>query len=484
MDTVNIFGNVVEEEEEKSAFSDLLDTVIDMLKLIKQRWVIFTLIIAVFAAGAFGYSVYSYGEFYRATATFSITPLVSADSSNSVSAYEFNYTASFADQLAATFPYIAQSGNLRDVIASDLGGYINGSISAEALTNTNVFKVTVTSSSPDDAVAILDSFIENFPKISDYIIGDTRLNMIYQSGNPTKPVNAPDHIKHGFYGLLAGLLLNIVIFFLMALNKETVKSKADVAQKLNSKCICEVPLVAEKQGGRSKNTLIRMGTKRPAFTESMRALKKRVLEGLAENDKIIGITSSVKNEGKTTVAFNLSQVLVTGGDKVLLLDLNMRNTDLQRFMLKEPNINNGVANFLKGEVAARDTVYSYKKDFDIIFCGDEINRLDGLKIMSLLEEMREIYDYIIVDMPSCELGADVSVVSDMCDDLLFNISYDKISVKNIKNAFRNVLYSKARFLGFILNSSSQSSSGYYHSYGKYNGYRYRNYRNYGHYTSD
>ncbi len=478
---INIFDNVGNQDEGSSAFGDLIETVVDMLKLIKQYWVVFVVVIAVFATGAFGYSYYCYEELYEVDATFSITPLVAADSGNSVSAYTFNYTASFSDQLAATFPYIAQSGNLRDVIASDLGGHINGSISAEAVTNTNVFKVTVMSSSPDDAVNIMKSFIENFPKISNYIIGDTRLNIIYESERPEKPVNSPDHFRHTMYGVIFGLLLNIVFFFALALNKETVKTKADIIQKLNGKCICEVPLVDEKHGGNSKNSLIRMGIKRPAFTESMRALKKRVVAGISEDDKIIGITSSKANEGKTTIAYNLAQVMVTGGAKVLLVDLNLKNTDLQCFMLKDPKIKNGISDYLNDKVSIRDTVYNYKKDFDIIFSGHEIQKPDSLKISNLLEKLKADYDYILIDMPSCISGADVTMLSDMCDDLLFTISYDKTSVKDVKNSFRNILYSKARFLGFILNGSSQSSSGYYHSYGKYAGYRYRNY---GHYTSE
>ncbi len=472
-------GFELESEEKKgSAFNDLFDTVVDMLKLIKHNIIIFIAVIAIFSAGAFAYSVRSYEELYKVSSTFSITPLVSSDAGSKVSTYMFNYTATFSEQLAATFPYIAQSNNLRDVIRNDLGGYINGHIEAVAVTNTNVFQVSTVSSSPDDAVKIMDSFIENFPKISNYIIGDTRLNMIYQSPKPTKPINTPDHLRHTFYGFAFGLLINLVVFFLLALGKETVKNKNDIKQKLNSRCICEIPRVAEKHGGHSKNSLIRVGSKRPAFSESIRALKKRTVALLGENDKIIGVTSAKKNEGKTTVAFNLANLFVTGGAKVLLIDINMKNTDLQRFMLKDPKISNGISDYCKGKVMPSEMVYKYKNDFDIIFCGAEIPKLDSVKLNELFEYVKNDYDYIVVDMPCCTSGADVSMIADMCDDLIFTVLYDHTSVKDIKNAFRSVLYSKARFLGFVVNESAQSSSGYY-TYGRYsNGYRYNYYGRY------
>ncbi len=478
MDNMEISENqVLEAENGKSAFGDLLDIVFDMFKLIRQNLIIFLVVIAVFTVGAFGYSAYSYEALYKATATFSITPLVSADSGSSVSAYMFNYTSSFADQLASTFPYIAQSGNLRDVIKSDLGGHINGLITAEAVTSTNVFQVTVTSSSPDDAVAIINSFIENFPKISNYIIGDTRLNMIYQSDVPTKPINSSDHLRHSFYGFAFGLLINLVVFFAIALNRETVKDKNDIANNLNSRCICEIPLVPEKRGGKNKNALLRMGSKRPAFSESIRALKKRMVALLDEDDRIIGITSAKKNEGKTTVSFNLATIFSGAGSKVLLIDLNMKNTDLQRFMLKDPKITNGIDSYCKGSVKVSDMIYNYKDNFDIIFCGDEINKLDSTRLDKLLATLKSNYEYIIIDMPSCASAVDVSMVSDRCDALVFTVLYDSTSVKDIKNAFRSVLYSRAKFLGFVLNECGQGGSTYY-SYGKYSGYRYHSYGHY------
>lgn len=468
----------IEEEMSASAFSNLFDTVADMLKLIKQHIFIFILTIAVLSAGAFAYSWRSYCPMYKATATFSITPLVMGNATNGVSVYQFNYTSSFADQLAATFPYIVQSSNLRDVIKSDLGGYINGNIEAAAVTSTNVFQVTVKSGTAADTVKILDSFINNFPKISDYIIGDTRLNMIYRSGEPTKPYNSPDHLRHTSYGFFCGLLINLVIFFIMALNRETLRDKNDVRVKLNSACLCEIPVVSERKGGKSKNEIIRIGTKRPVFSEAVRFLKKRTLSAIDGPDKIIGVTSALKGEGKTTVAFNLALSLATGGSNILLIDLNASKPELQRLLLKNPDIKNGVTDFCRGKVDMSDMLYNFKPNFDIIFGGTPANKLDGERLSRLLRAFREEYDYIIIDMPSCVEAAEVSMISDMCDDIMFVLKCDTTSVSEIKNAFRHVLYSKSRFIGFVINESTLGSSGYYGGKASY-GYHGRYYGRYG-----
>ncbi len=466
----------------KSALKDLFDIGGDMLRLIRANLLIFILIIVVLTASAFGYSVYSYEELYQSTATFSIVPLVVSDSKNGISVYNFNYTSSFAEQMSETFPYIAQSGNLRDVIRNDLGGWINGSIEANAVTSTNVFRVTVSSSSATDAEKIMDSFIKNFPKISEYIMGDTKLNVIYRSEFPKTPVNSPDHFRHTIYGTIAGLLINAVLFFILAINRETIRTKEDIIIKLNSKCICEVPHVKQNRGSSSSKTkLLHMGPKHPGYSEAMRTVKKRITSMLGEDDKVIGVTSAITKEGKTTIAFNLASVYAKSDAKVVLVDLDIIGRNLQRFLLKKPEEITGVSEYCANDNITSDKiVYSYKNKFDVVFAGSQKIKSSSVRLNSLMEELREKYDYIIVDMPACRLTSDVSNIADLCDDIFFTVRFDATSLGDIKVALQNILYSKAKFLGFVINDCGFSSSNGYNYYGRYRSYgRYR----YGYYNS-
>lgn len=466
----------------KSALKDLFDIVGDMLRLIKANLLIFVLIIAVFTVGALGYSVYSYEELYEATATFSITPLVVSDSTNGISVYKFNYTSSFAEQMSETFPYIAQSGNLRDVIKNDLGGWINGSIEATAVTSTNVFQVTVKSSSATDAVAIMDSFIKNFPKISEYIMGDTKLNIIYRSDVPTEPINSADNLRHTLYGTAFGLLINAVLFFVLAINRETIRSKEDIATKLNSKCICEIPHVKQNRGSNtSKTKILHMGPKHPGYSEAIRTVKKRITSLISEGDKIIGVTSAVGKEGKTTIAFNLATAYSKGDAKVVLVDLDLFGRNLQRLLLKRPDEINGLSEYCKSDDSKIDSfIYNYKNKFDVIFAGSEKLKSSSVKLSQVMEELREKYDYVIVDMPACGLNSEVTTIADLCDDVFFTVRFDSTSLSNIKKALQYILYSKTKFLGFVINDCGFNSSNGYNYYGRYRSY---GYRRYGYYNS-
>lgn len=466
----------------RSALKDLFDIVGDMLRLIKANFLIFVLIITVFTVGAFGYSVYSYEELYEATATFSITPLVVSDSTNGISVYKFNYTSSFASQMSETFPYIAQSGNLRDVIKNDLGGWINGSIEATAVTSTNVFQVTVKSSSAEDTVKIMDSFIKNFPKISEYIMGDTKLNVIYRSDVPTEPINSADNLRHTLYGTAFGLLINVVLFFILAINRETIRNKEDIATKLNSKCICEIPHVKQNRGSNtSKTKILHMGPKHPGYSEAIRTVKKRITALLSEGDKIIGVTSAIGKEGKTTIAFNLATAYSKSDAKVVLVDLDLFGRNLQRLLLKRPDEVNGISEYCKGDNDKIDSlVYNYKNKFDVVFAGSEKLKGNSVKLAEIMEELRERYDYVIVDMPACGLSSEVSAIADLCDDVFFTVRFDSTSLNNIKKALQYILYSKTKFLGFVINDCGFNSSNGYNYYGRYRSY---GYRRYGYYNS-
>ena len=83
-------------------------------------------------------------------------------------------------------------------------------------------------------------------------------------------------------------------------------------------------------------------------------------------------------------------------------------------------------------------------------------------------------------MPSCKLVPNAAAVADLCDDLLFVEKCNSSTITDIKNALKYVLYSKARFIGFILNDYAPTSGGY--GYGRYGYSRYGylgSYRRYG-----
>ena len=189
---------------------NLVNTLFNMLKLMKQRILTVVMTVVICAVLALGFSVISYKPVYKTSVTFSITPLISSDSSSGLSVYKFNYVFSFAEQMNETFPHIVESNVLKESIMYDLGRSFNGKITAEPVAGANIFKVYVQTDSPNDTAAVMDSFIKCYPKIAEHIIGDTRITVIHRDENPTKPNNSSALISQTFIGGIAGLVICIV----------------------------------------------------------------------------------------------------------------------------------------------------------------------------------------------------------------------------------------------------------------------------------
>ena len=484
-----------ENDDNSSVLTDLIGTVLDMFKIIREHIIIFLLIIVFFTGLAYGYSAYSYEPLYKTEATFSIIPLVEGDASNGFSVYKFNFNANFAEQMGNTFPIIIGTENFREIIQNDLGRSINGTITGEPIYGTNIFVVNVLSSSYKDANDIMASFLNNFPKTASFIIGDTRINIVDEQKASYIPINSADHIRHTSYGLLFGLAIVLVIAFIIALKRETVCEKADVKEKLNSNCISEIPHIKIKRTSNNADKLIGTDKKYPEYTEAMRVAKKRVTEAMREGEQIIGITSSVSGEGKTTFSYNFARTLASSGKKTVLVDLDLYKRSLQGHLYDGSAKCCGLTEYCNGHLdISFDEIFSKNNSkFHILFAGSENIKYNNMKIPELFDILKEKFDYIVVDMPPLEAVSGATMLLNICEVMLFVVKRDSTPLSVIKSSLTNTNFTKSRFLGVVINDSDGMMNkyryykyygyyGYGGYYGKYKHYGYRNrYRRYGSY---
>ena len=473
--------NSKEKLQNEENVGSILYTITDIYKTAKKHFIIFIAIIAAITVLYSGYFMFFTKPLYRSSATLSITPLISSDSKNGTSVYKFNYVSSFAEQMSKTFPYVVESDNLRQAIRYDLGKEINATITADAVVKSNIIQVNIDSPSPDDSYEVMQSFLKTFPHLSEYIIGDTRINIIYQSEKPDKPFNKSTVFTYMLTGMIAGLIVDILVFYLWSLKIETIHDKNDITYKLNSHCISELPHVNVKRNSKNHSSRrSKIAFTDSVFIEAARSSRKRIQSVIGKNDKVIAITSTARHEGKTVTAFSIAKAFADNGHKTLLVDMDFSNRALQGYLLKAPDSCSGVTEYATSEIELSDIAKRYKDNYDIVFAGNKNVKYSHTKIKEFFETAREKYDYIIVDMPSCKLVPNAAAVADLCDDLLFVEKCNSSTITDIKNALKYVLYSKARFIGFILNDYAPTSGGY--GYGRYGYSRYGylgSYRRYG-----
>lgn len=300
-------------------------------------------------------------------------------------------------------------------------------------------------------------------------------NIIDPATFPGMPVQ-PHRKMIAMVGLLLGLMFGIFYAFVKEYFDDTIKRKDELDRLTNIPLYGMIPDV---QGERFGGT----------FLEAFRSLRTN-LEFMREDKdyKMIVVTSSVSGEGKTTVAANLSVVYAKSYKKVVVVDLDMRRAQLSEYF--DMKNDKGISTLLSKKNTLDEVIQKTDKYVDIIAAGptppnpSELIMSDYAK--QVMDELRERYDYIILDTPPVGLVTDAAILMNRADVSLLLVRYDYTKrdfVKGLDNLVRdhNLEHVGILFNGIDLTKRNNNYYGYGYGYGygktygkKYGASRYYN----------
>lgn len=214
-------------------------------------------------------------------------------------------------------------------------------------------------------------------------------------------------------------------------------------------------------------------------TEQYKLIRTNLDFTLPENEKcpVIGVTSSMRGEGKSTTAVNLSYVFAEKGSKVLLIDADLRIPSIA----KKLDIDSapGLADLLKGKGTQITEFQTYiLPNWCILPSGDippnPSELLGSRRMEKLLDQLREIFDYIIIDLPPVNLVSDALSISGLISGMLVVIREEYTEKKELERCFRQLKLSNVNVFGCVMNESKGGGR----SYSKYRKYRYYKYYRY------
>ena len=191
--------------------------------------------------------------------------------------------------------------------------------------------------------------------------------------------------------------------------------------------------------------------------EAYKALRTNVRFSLSGNGcKKLCITSCSAGEGKSITMLNLAISFAQTGQKVLLIDSDMRRPSLAKLLIEKPAP--GLSNYLAGLNAMDDVV---RKDIytnlDVILAGDippnPSELLDTENMQQLLNEMSKRYDYIMVDLPPIGVVSDASVIAHSLDGVLFLVRQNSTERDSVAASVKQLELSGAKLLGFVINGT-------------------------------
>ncbi len=215
-------------------------------------------------------------------------------------------------------------------------------------------------------------------------------------------------------------------------------------------------------------------------TEQYKLLRTNIEFTLPQDEKchVVGVTSSMRGEGKSTTAINLSYVLAEKGSKVLIIDGDLRIPSVAKKL--QISSKPGVTNLLMNKSS---DVEAFKSDlldnWYIVPAGDippnPSELLGSGRMQKLLEALKEQFDYIIIDLPPVNIVSDALSISPLISGMVVVIREEYTEKKELTHCMRQLSLSNVKVLGCVLNEASSGNG----SYGKYKYKKYKHGYGYG-----
>ena len=202
--------------------------------------------------------------------------------------------------------------------------------------------------------------------------------------------------------------------------------------------------------------------------EAYKTLRTNVTFSLPGTDcKCIGITSANRGEGKSTVAVNLSISLAQLDKKVLLIDCDMRlPTIITKLGVKAQE---GLSDFLSGAITEIPVIRIESRGVDIVPSGtippDTTALIDSQIMREVVDNFKNMYDYIIFDFPPVNIVTDAVLISELIDGYLLVARHEVSEYQKINEMLRRMKFADAKIIGFVYNGNAETKK--YYKQGNY-----------------
>jgi capsular exopolysaccharide synthesis family protein len=207
-----------------------------------------------------------------------------------------------------------------------------------------------------------------------------------------------------------------------------------------------------------------------ALNEAFKAIRTNIMFS-SYNTKVITLTSCDARDGKSAVSFEVAKSLSDVGKKVLYLDADMRRSAFVIRHTAEKDLV-GLSHFLSGQAQSSEIVYATDiEGLYVVPAGvyppNPAELLSGAIFSDFILELREKFDYIIIDTPPLGIVTDAAICAAISDGAIFLISSETTKVKQAKEVKALLEKNGAKIIGCILNKVKYKTKGKYYKKGYY-----------------
>lgn len=310
---------------------------------------------------------------------------------------------------------------------------------------------------------------------------------VISPASPPQSKSKPKSFLVLILGVLGGLALGTGLALLRDMLDRVFRTSAQVEAMLHMPCISLVPLLKDvepKQLHEHTDRASDQGTivRRPGvywaasemplsrFAESIRSIKLAVdLNVTNSSNKVVGITSSLPNEGKSTITAALAQLMAHAGARVIVVDCDLRNPSLSRNLAPHASI--GLIEVISGRCPLDQAICKDPKTNlaflptvkkQPLFHTSEM--LSAATTKQLFDHLRTTYDYVVVDLPPLAPIIDVRATAPLIDCLVLAIEWGRTKTDVVQHALHTAPSLHTALVGAVLNKTDMQAIRRYDNY--------------------
>ena len=394
------------------------------------------------------------------------------------SAGELLQGANYATNQVRSYAQVTTTPTVLQPVIDRLGLQTTPALLAEAVTvsiptNTAIVEISVVDRDPELSARIAQATSEQLVATVDQLSPSDAAGKRAVAATIVTPATVPLEkttprtTLNLTVGLLAGLLLGFGQAVLRNTLDRSIRTEDDVARATDHSVIAKIPFDADA----AEHPLVMFTDPHSPRAEAYRKLRTNlrfldVAKGTENNSFVV--TSSVAGEGKSTTSINLASTLAEGGEKVLLIDADLRRSTVAKYLNIEGSV--GLTTVLIGRASLEDVVQPIGSgDFHVVAAGEippnPAELLASEAMRRLLREASQEYDTIVLDAAPLLPVTDAAILSTITGGALIVAGSGVVTVPELEDSVATLDQVNGATLGIVLNKAKVGSSdGYYYHY--------------------
>jgi capsular exopolysaccharide synthesis family protein len=442
----------------------------DFAKLLRSRWVTVCVTTVVAVLGAVAVTLLTTPLYQASTRLFVST-------SSGASMGELYQGNLLSQQRVLSYTDLLMGNTLAQRTIDKLGldmsaKELQAHVKATAKPDTVLIDVSVLDESPVRARDIADALSNEFVAMAreletpeDGSAPDARVVVEQRASIPDAPTT-PKTARNIALGLAVGVLLGVGLALLRDRLDNTVKDQQTVEQITGVGLVGSIPLDKERR----KVPAISFDGNKSAIAEAFRKLRTNLQFLAVDNPpRVIAVTSSLPNEGKSTTAINIALALAEAEHNVLLVDGDMRRAMLGKYLNLVGSV--GLSTVLSGGASLSEVLQETRFPRLTVLTSGAIppnpsELLGSLAAKKVLAEMRAQFDYVIVDSSPLLAVTDAAILATNSDGVLIIARFGQSKRQQLAHAVGNLEDVGASVLGTVFTMTPARGNGSY-SYSYY-----------------